>query len=230
MKRILFLALFLISGMLHAQNSLQHNERHLVTLSLLSPVASYAPRYNAGYMYRFTNRWWAGIEAGYGNDPTAISMTQGSDNNFFFDDYKLWEIRPEFFYSLRNNGKLKHLVSAEFFYIHHTDNLKNSEYNTGGDFEYTYDSANYKRIKTGMNINYSLLFYFTDRFGLLTKTGFGFKHREVRFSNVQNPQYRYTGGDDESGGGFFGISNYLENAGTKTNVNFNFDLKLYYKL
>ena len=229
MKKLIFIALIAVSSALHAQDTLTVQGRHTVTLSLLSPVVTYAPRYNAGYTYRFADRWFAGIEAGYGNYATAISMTKGSSNRSFFNDYELWEVRPEIFYSLTGDEQPEHLLSAEFFYICHTDNLKNREYNTGSAFEYRFDSADYKRIKSGVNINYSLFFYFSDHFGLLTKPGFGVKRREVTFSNVQNPVYRDTSGNDESGD-FLGISNYLENAGTKTSVSFNFDVKLFYKL
>ncbi|MBY8963074.1 hypothetical protein KJK34_09955 [Flavobacterium sp. D11R37] len=230
MKCKLLLLVIMLTAFIkvEGQDTLQHeNLKSVVTLSLLSPTITYAPRYNAGYMYRFANRWWAGIEAGYGNDATAINMTQGADNEFFFDRYKLFEIRPEIFYSLRNNPKIKHLVSAEYFYIRHTDTQIKNIYNTGGPFEYRFESADYKRIKTGININYTLLFYFTEKFGLLTKTGFGIKRRDVSYTNVKNPVYIDTSGNDDED--WFGIYNYLEDAGTKTNANFNFDLKLFYR-
>lgn len=229
MKCKLLLSILMLTAFskVKGQDTLQHeNLKSVVTLSLLSPTITYAPRYNAGYMHRFANRWWAGIEAGYGNDATAINMTQESGNEFFFDRYRLIEIRPEIFYSLRNNAKIKHLVSAEYFYIRHTDTQIRNRYNTGS-FEYSFDSADYKRIKTGVNINYTLLFYFTEKFGLLTKAGFGMKRREVTYTNVKNPVSIGTGyNDDES---WFGVYNYLEDAGTKTNANFNFDMKLFYR-
>ncbi|NDI98625.1 hypothetical protein GWA97_06020 [Flavobacterium sp. LaA7.5] len=231
MKVILLLLCVAITGVSYGQDTLQtgsDSDKAVITLSLLSPTITYAPRYNFGYMHRFTNRWWVGIEAGYGDDASAISMTQGSDNNFFFDDYKLFEIRPEIFYSLNKNPKLKHLVSAEYFYIRHTDYFTTERYREiDTNSEYRFDAADYKRIKTGVNINYTLLFYFTEKFGLLSKTGFGVKRRNVTFSNVKNPVYVDTASDDED---WFGTVNHLEDAGIKTNSNFNFDLKLFYKL
>jgi len=227
-QTLLLLLLFAASGSLKAQDTLQER-KSIVTLSLFSPTISYAPRYNIGYMHKVSRRWWAGLEAGYGNYGTAFGIGAEGGSDYITNDYKLFEVRPEIYFDLRPSSKLKHLVSAEFFYINHKDHFITDRYYAPNGFtEYKYDAADYKRIKTGVNLNYSLMFYFTNRFGLLWKTGFGIANRNVKYSNVVNKtQLAYNGNDDE--GNIFGTDSYLENSGTVNKFNFNQDLKLFYK-
>ena len=218
----------LLSVAMQAQDTLQE-QKQVVTLSLFSPTFSYAPRYTVGYMRKVAPRWWAGLEAGYGNYGSAFAVARESGSDFITKDYKLFELRPEVYFDLRPSSKLKHLVSAEFFYINHKDHFTNDRYYApDGYTEYMYDAADYKRIKTGVNLNYSLMFYFTNRFGLLWKTGFGIARRNVKYSNVVNKrQLAYNGDDDE--GNIFGFDGHIEDSGKRTKFNFNLDLKLFYK-
>lgn len=229
MKKHFLIIALLCSMFSFAQDSIQPERKSVVTFSLLSPTFSYAPRYTAGYMHKVAPRWWAGLEAGYGNYSTAFGMARESGSDYITPDYKLYEVRPEVYYDLRPSSKLKHLVSAELFYIHHTDHYTTDRYNGKDGNEYRYDAADYKRIKTGLTVNYTLLFYFTDQFGMLSKTGFGIKRRNVRFSNVVNKTLLpYNPGDDEEGD-WFGIEPFQEDEGVSTKFNFNFDLKLFFK-
>ena len=226
-QAILLLLLFTALGSVKAQDTLQER-KNIITLSLLSPTFSYAPRYNIGYMHKVSRRWWAGIEAGYGNYGTAFGIGAEGGSDYITNDYKLFEVRPEIYFDLRPSSKLKHLVSAEFFYISHKDHFTTDRYYAPDGFtEYRYDAADYKRIKTGVNLNYSLMFYFTSRFGLLWKTGLGIANRTVKYSNVVNRTLLANNDDDE--GNIFGTDGYLEDSGTVNKFNFNQDLKLFYK-
>ena len=210
-----------------AQETPQEEYSSIVTLSILSPTISYAPRYNVGYMRKVAQRWWVGLEAGYGNHGSSFGMGKEGDN--LTKDYRIFEFRPEVFYSLRNHGKVKHLVSAELFYINHTDHFTTDKYyGKDGYPEYRYDAADYKRIKTGMNINYSVFFYFSQRLGLIWKAGFGIKNRDVTYSNVVNQSVADNGGNDERFS-WFGEDKFIEQSGSEVNFNFNMDLKLFYK-
>jgi len=228
MKQTLLLLLLLALSLgAYAQDTLQ-DRKSLVTLSLFSPTISYAPRYNIGYMHKVARRWWAGIEAGYGNYGTAFGIGAEGGSDYITNDYKLFEVRPEIYFDLRPSSKLKHLVSAEFFYINHKDHFTTDRYYAPDGFtEYRYDAADYKRIKTGVNLNYSLMFYFTSRFGLLWKTGLGIANRTVKYSNLVNRTLLANNDDDE--GNIFGTDGYLEDSGTVNKFNFNQDLKLFYK-
>ncbi|KGO85687.1 hypothetical protein Q765_14785 [Flavobacterium rivuli WB 3.3-2 = DSM 21788] len=224
-KALLLLLLFAAFGSLKAQDTLQER-KSIVTVSLFSPTVSYAPRYNIGYMHKVSRRWWAGIEAGYGNYGTAFGIGAEGGSDYITNDYKLFEVRPEIYFDLRPSSKLKHLVSAEFFYINHKDHFTTDRYYAPDGFtEYKYDAADYKRIKTGVNLNYSLMFYFTNRFGLLWKTGLGIANRTVKYSNLVNKVLLPNDNDEE----WFGIDGYLEDSGTVNKFNFNQDLKLFYK-
>ena len=224
-QTLLLLLLFAAFGSLKAQDTLQE-PKNVITLSLLSPTVSYAPRYNIGYMHKVSRRWWAGIEAGYGNYGTAFGIGAEGGSDYITNDYKLFEVRPEIYFDLRPSSKLKHLVSAEFFYINHKDHFTTDRYYAPDGFtQYRYDAADYKRIKTGVNLNYSLMFYFTNRFGLLWKTGLGIANRTVKYSNVVNRVLLPYDNDEE----WFGIDGYLEDSGTVNKFNFNQDLKLFYK-
>jgi len=227
-KALLLLLLITTICAVQAQDTLQEHN-NIITLSLLSPTFSYAPRYNIGYMHKVSRRWWAGIEAGYGNYGTAFGIGAEGGSDYITNDYKLFEVRPEIYFDLRPSSKLKHLVSAEFFYINHKDHFITDRYYAPDGFtEYKYDAADYKRIKTGVNLNYSLMFYFTNRFGLLWKTGLGIANRTVKYRNVVNRTQLDNNGDDDEGD-IFGTDAYLEDSGTVNKFNFNLDLKLFYK-
>jgi hypothetical protein len=226
-KALLLLLLFCISGFVNAQDTLQ-DRKSVITFSLGTPTISYAPRYNVGYMHKVARRWWAGIALGYGNYNSSFGMGVTSDR--INNDYKIFEVRPEVFFDLRPSSKLKHLVSAEFFYINHKDQFTNKRYFAPDGFtEYKFDAADYKRIKTGVNINYSLMFYFAECFGLIWKAGFGIANRNVKYSNFTNRTMVDNSGGGDYEGNIFGTDQYIDFSGTRTKFNFDLDLKLFYK-
>ena len=226
-KKLYFILLFL-GSIVFGQEGNNISQNSIVTFSLISPVYSYAPRWNIGYIRKIDTRLWAGIEVGYGNYKTSIGIAAESDE-FIFSDYELFEIRPEIFYDLRPKSKLKHLLSAELFFISHSDVLKNNwYYSNDSNLQYTYDSAEYKRKKYGANINDIIMLNISKRLALSPKIGFGFKYRNVKFSNLMNvEQSSY---DYEQDNWTPKSNDYIKNSGTSINFNFNFDLKLAYRL
>jgi hypothetical protein len=228
MKQILLCLLLLTLSTARAQDSLVPQRKSIITLSLFSPVFSYVPRYNVGYMRNVAPRWWVGLEAGYGSYG-AVFGSESDGDEYITKEYRSYQLSPEVYFDLRPSSKLKHLVSAELFYINHKDHYLTSRYDGADGIEYTFDAADYKRIKTGLNINYSLMFYFSGRFGLLWKTGFGIAHRDVAYSNVLNKTALpgNSGADEE--GSWFGTEEYQDQEGAVTKFNFNTDLKLFYR-
>jgi hypothetical protein len=228
-KTLLLLLLFCISGSVNAQDTLQE-KKSVITLSLGTPTVSYAPRYNIGYMHKVARRWWAGIALGYGNYSSSFGIGVENGSDFITKEYKIFEVRPEIYFDLRPSSKLKHLVSAEFFYINHKDQFTNDRYFAPDGFtEYKFDAADYKRIKTGVNINYNLMFYFAERFGLIWKTGFGVANRNVKYSNFTNRREIDNSGGSSYEGNILGTDQYIDFSGTRTKFNFDLDLKLFYK-
>jgi len=216
MKKSLLLLLVLITlYTAHAQKNLQ-DRKSFVTLSLGSMV-SFAPRFNAGYIHQVSDRWWAG---------TALGYNAGLyENDYGTPQYRLFEARPELYFDLRPDTRLKHLASFELFYINHTDHFKNGEYTAKADgVEYEYDSADYKRVKTGFNINYNLIYYITPQLVLWQKIGLGLRNRKVTYTNIVNKTE-----SDQWNLFDFGDRQFIQKEGPDWNANFNLDLSLAYR-
>jgi len=226
-KKILLL-LILSTTIAFAQNEDKKPETSILTLGLLAPTYFYAPRWNVGYIRKIDRRIWVGLELGYGDFGSAIGTASG-DNDVIFKKYKLYEIRPELYYDLSPSSKVQHLLSAELFYIHHSDVFKDNWYrNDAANLQYTFESADYQRHKYGININYSLFLNITKRLAVMPKIGFGIKHRNVQFSNVVNQQQ--SNAELEEGNWILSSNDYRKNEGNLTNLNFNLDIKIVYRL
>ncbi len=222
LRILLLLSVFAIAP-LKAQDSLQH---HMISLNTVSYLASQAPRWTAGYATKIGNRWWAGTEIGYG---TFWLSVHGRENDHLTRDYKLIEIRPQIFYDLRARGKLKHLLSAELFYINQSDRFRSDWYrDRSTSTYYEYDAARYKRVKTGVNLNLNTVYYLGKNFVLWQQVGVGIRNRKVSYSDLSNlrPSERYNDGEDHFG--WFGENNYIREKGSSVGFNFNMELKLAY--
>jgi len=147
--------------------------RSIITVSTFSPLRD--QRYNVGYLNRLNEKWWIGTELAYGKNgitPPGPSSFDGKS--------RIFEIRPEVFYSLAPQSRLKHFVSAEFFYLNHTGKDVSGKYYDVNDIYFSFDSADYKRIKYGLNINYSILLHKESSwFGFMPTIGFGIKQRKI---------------------------------------------------
>lgn len=211
----------------YGQKPIRGHFESMITTSVFAPTISYAPRWNLGYIRRINEHYWLGVDLGYGSQNTAVNFAE--DGDWITQDYKLYEIRPEVYYDLRPQSKLKHLVSAELFYIHHTDQFSNSWlFELDENKHYKYDRADYKRRKYGVNFNYSLLYNITENLALMQKIGVGFRIRNVAYTNIINksedPYY-------EGSEGFLipSTDGYLKDNGAQLGFNFNLDFKLIYK-
>jgi len=223
MKFRIVLLLIFIGTNLQAQDSLQ---RHIISLNTISYLGSQVPRWTAGYTTKIADRWWAGTEIGYG---TFWLSVHGRENDFLTRDYKLIEVRPQIYYDLRARGKLKHLLSAELFYINHTDRLRSDwYYGETAAVYYEYDAARYKRVKTGVNINLNTIYYLGKKFVLWQQIGAGIRNRKVSFSDLDNLRRSERFNDGEEHFGWVGEYNYVREEGSSLRFNFNLELKLAY--
>lgn len=192
------------------------------------PIAFYAqPRVQLGYYKKYNDKFWVG---------TDIAAGFGKMNNLFGEaidskDYRLFEVRPEVYYNLRNpNKKLRRLLSLEFFYIYHSDTRFDSFYHDikNKEVQVTFDKANYQRIKYGINLNYNFVIHLGRRVSLFHTIGFGVKHRNVGLSKLENAQAFYRSYERSY---FDSRSNdYLHFEGRYTNFNIDYDIKLVIKL
>lgn len=226
-KIVFILFSMLLFQSLAAQDTIQR--KSIITLNVFSPLASQAPRWDIGYIRNISKRVWLGVELGYGNYDITINDVSGRD--MLNNDYKIFEIRPSVYYDLRPSGRLKHLVSAELFFINHTDTFERGEYyDTEVLKTYRYDAADYKRLKYGFNLNYNLMYNFGSRFALMQTIGIGLKIRDVDFTNFINKVDTDRTDDDEGlGYGLFFNNYYRTDDGFVTAFNFNLDLKLIYR-
>ena len=197
-----------------------------VTLDILSPIVSYAPRYEIGYYRHLDGRWIVGAEVGYGNFATTINFA--ADGNWIEKDYESFSIAPEIKYILNPVRKTRKFISAELFYIYHSDKFTNRSYtNTDFTTRSNFDSADYQRNKFGLNFNYGMIINFSNSVGLIPKIGAGVKIRDVQFSNAENLILNNLNDFEDCSPDF--ISRHIEVEGLITRFNFNFELQFFYK-
>lgn len=209
-----------------AQEKSKEEFNDVITLSTISPTINYAPRWNLGYIRKIHDRYWLGLELGYGNKNIAVNFAES--NGWINNDYKIFEIKPELYFDLRPKSKLKHLLSLEFQYVNHSDKFNNTwYYDLNNNNYYKYDFADYRRIKYGMNVNYNLIYYFSKNLALMQKVGIGYRKREVQYSNIINRIEDEFFEEPDTflipvGNGFF------RDNGNVGGFNFNLDLKIIY--
>jgi len=118
---------------------------------------------------------------------------------------------------------------VEFFYINHQDKFSNTWYYDRNEKKYyDFDSANYLRKKAGVNLNYNLILHITKNIAFNQKIGFGYRRRNVMFSNVLNQTEIESFDDFDSFLVPASIENFIRHQGVITGLNFNLDFKLIY--
>lgn len=167
----------------HLQSSQSYGQKKerdhsIITISGLAPLRD--QRWNVGYMHKLNKRWWIGAEVAYGQK----GMTPY--NLGFEGDFKVFEIKPELYYSLNPQSRLKHFISAEISYLNHrSERADDGYYDTAGQY-YNYTAADFKRIRKALTINYSILLGRSSSwFGFMPKVGLGIAHRSISYHNVE---------------------------------------------
>ena len=197
----------------------EYNNSSYLTMNVLSPLNTKSPRWRFGYIKNINDRWKIGFDVGYGNH-----------NLTFYDlgdNYELWEVRPEFYYFLKTKRRTKKYLSVEPFYIHHKDLFFDGTYFPENGESLSYDKADYKRQKYGINFKYGFLFNSKKRIGFNLYTGLGIRIRKNTFTNTVNPEIVDLGPE---GGDMFGFDDYRRVEGNNIGGNFVLGLKIYYGL
>lgn len=109
MRKTLIICLLAFSQLMFSQEE----KKSFVTFSLLKPGLSFAPRLVVGYMRQINERSWLGLEAGYGSDGLRLDERTK-------DNYRGFEIRPEFYYDTKGSERTKHFLTFALFYIEKT--------------------------------------------------------------------------------------------------------------
>ncbi|MBO6213609.1 hypothetical protein [Algoriella sp.] len=230
MKKLILIILF-SSGLFSPKLTAQDDRKNIVTLSVMSATMQ-PPRWTVGYIHKINERYWLGAEIGYGSYQTFNLKDRPKYK--YNRDYELFEIRPEFYVNINYGGKVKHLISAELFYINHSDRLENGQFyetkknnwDENHNIYYTYDFADYDRKKYGLNINYSPVFTLFKGVTLMPKAGIGIKHRNINYSNSVNLQEAENA---SSGCAIFCTDNIYEQNGSDTNLNLNLNFRVAYQ-
>ena len=129
MKTLFTLLTFFSCSVLFAQDTIVSQDTlaprhdHIVSMSLFKPLFAESARWQFGYMHRVSRRFWAGTDIGYGNYAISLGAKGRAEDGFSSHNYQLFEVRPEFYYDIINEGLLECLISTELFYIHHIDTL-----------------------------------------------------------------------------------------------------------
>ncbi|MDQ1162803.1 hypothetical protein QE422_003171 [Chryseobacterium sp. SORGH_AS 447] len=161
-----------------SQQYKQGNYHSILTVSGFAPLRD--QRWNVGYMHQLNTRWWIGTEIAYGQK----GMTPY--NLGFEGDFKIFEVKPELYYSLNPNSRLKHFISAELSYLNHRSERTDAGYYDRSGQYYDFTSADFKRIRKGLSINYSILLHRESSwFGFMPKIGIGIAHRSITYRNVE---------------------------------------------
>lgn len=193
-----------------------------LSLDLISTVfPNPLGRLNIGYSTPIRAKWSIGGSAGIGFNATSWVV-----NN---EDYFLWEVRPEILYNLGKGRRFQHYLGLELFYIYHTQTLRNGNFEPVNDLDgaielIAFDRTNYKRVKTGVLVNFGEYINFSDRWAMRTTVGIGVRRKDNSFSNLVNPQIENF--DD----GFFFDLSASQREGVQWGPEFNFDLRLIYKI
>ena len=209
----------------------ENNEKTNITgyATLNITTYSFAPRWTFGYTHAINSRWLLGTEVGFGRKAIAYGIDR--DTKRITNNYKLFEIRPQLYYTFTQNPKIRTYISAELFYINHKDQFINGEieYNNRSEdyYEVRYDQADYKRIKTGVVFNFGFYKNVWRNFGLNPVLGVGVRNRNVTYSNIINGQIINPNQDDDHFN--FGTKRYLKDAGNNFGFEFNLKLRLYYR-
>ena len=153
-----------------------------ITANPFSLLDTYAPRLRLGYIQHIKGHWKMGLDVGYGSKGMAIL------NENLGESYRLWEVRPEFYYIL--NPKLRTLkyLAAELFYINQSNTFLNGDYQSGGSENYTYDQADFTRQKYGFHLKFGLLLNLGKKAGINFYGGIGLRWRTSAYTNIVNQQ------------------------------------------
>lgn len=223
MKKILILLLLALStGVAISQNDDTEIPAGYITTSLTSPLLG-IPRFTVGYIKPITPKYYIGLEVGYGNKD--LSLLFPDEEGAVKDDFKLWEIRPQFYYIFNPAARTKKYISAELFYIDHSDTFSNDIYYSEG-IQYRYEQADYSRKKYGLNVNFGMFLHLSKNVGFNFEGGLGLRQRKVSFENIVNPIIIDNSDEDHYN---FGFRNYLENEGNEFGLNLNLAIKIFFQ-
>lgn len=209
-NKLLSIAFLAVFGLSSAQ---YEDPKSMATFGLMSSFLN--QRWTFGYIHKVSDRIRIGTDLGYGAKGIVVPPIENDEN------YKSFEIRPAFYYSLAPDSVLKHFVGADFFFIRTDRTLTNSHFYD--DYQYYWaDKFDLERKKTGANLTYSILLHKeSSRIAFMPKIGFGLRNLDIKYKNLQNLS--------ESVPPMDGLPPFTDPPREGTKFNFDLDIKLVYK-
>jgi hypothetical protein len=196
------------SGKIQTEKTESPLPSHIITTNVLSPISPVLSRLRLGYIQGLSKTVFVGLNAGIGIDTYKK-----------YEDYQLYELRPEIYFVLSKKAKVKHYFSFEYFYVWHHEVMRNSYYNNGSEDVY-YDKTDYERRKYGFHLKWGFFGPITTRLGFNYYVGLGSATVENNYYNTEILGVYEQGGDK-----FF-----MYGGNNKVNrlPSFSMGLKLYY--
>lgn len=226
MKKYIAQTILLFSIGLCAQNEkdIEPRNENFITTDVFSPIYfqgqlngfsnTGTPRWRVGYIKTINSKTKIGIDIGYGNVDNSVIKT--------FDNYSLWEIRPEYYHIINPKKKTLKYFSLELFYLNQTEQFKNQSFFSEHNEYLTFEKADYKRQKIGFIPKFGMFVNLSNKIGLNWYTGLGINYRINSYNNFVN--LRPKPFDEEH------FSPYYRNEGNKIGVEFTIGLKIYYRI
>ncbi len=182
----------------------------------ISTSSIFAGRIDVGYMQQINDQFWLGAELGYGSG-TLLFFNENENRN----SSSSYRISPEIYFDVSPNAKSMNLFSLQLFHSKNSSQLFEGDfYNKNG--KYTYTSADFEKRRTGVNVNYSVVFNRAgNNFTIMPKIGVGLRQKKIKFSNIVDLE------ETDELIDFIPFVNREE--GTNIRPNFNFDIKLIYR-
>lgn len=215
---LFFLIFFSVYSQERENNS--ENSNSYITASIWPTFDLFAPRLRVGYVQQLAPHWKAGIDVGYGTEGLSILSLEKNTGI----EYSLWEVRPEVYYILNPEAKALKYLSAELFYINQDHVFVNGAYTAENNQDFSFDRADFSRLKYGMHFKFGLFLNVGKHFGFNFFGGLGFRIADKQYSNVINPQ---VGSDFLDDSPFIGP---YENEGKDFRFNPSLGIKFYYKI
>jgi hypothetical protein len=215
MKYIIIYVIFFIPvGVLsQTEKDIEPRNENYISTDLLSPFYG-IPRYRINYIQNINNKNKIGLEFGYGNEDLSIFYSER--------DYKLWEIRSEYYRIINPKRKTLKYFTIELFYINQSNEFVNQTFRSEQSQYLRFDKADYKRQKLGLVPKFGMFVNLTERIGINWYTGIGFKFRMNRYSNFVNLEINDSFQEH--------FPPYYRNEGDIPGIEFTVGLKLYYRI
>ncbi len=207
------------------KRSTEPKNESYITTDLFSPfyiqgnlngfINSGTPRWRVGYVKTLNPKAKIGLDIGYGSTNNSVIQT--------FDNYSLWEIRPEYYHIITYKRKTLKYVSLELFYLTQNEKFETQSFFSEQQREsFSFDNADYNRQKFGIIPKFGMLIKLSNKIRLNWYTGIGLNYRINTYSNFVN--LTAIPFNEEH------FPPYYRNEGTRIGAEFTAGLKLYYKI